>query len=364
VSVAPMPHATVGQLVSQFTQDTAAFKSKSYQSCEGTYARIVTEVLGDRLVVDIRPRDIRALLHRIAVVEGHAPNANRLRTYCVSLFRHAEIEDMRPAGSNPAAPLKRYKETPKQPHLKPDERLALVRAAHECFLAEEISLEAGFLLLLMMYAGLRWSDASLLRWDEVFQLEHVIRLHPRGELRARSKADGVEIPICDDAVNLIRSMPRNDTPWVAPNRKTGKPYTQIKDARAKVYERAGISKRGYHLLRRTTGTAAAEAGCSLPQIAKILGQKSIASTEKYVKLAGKPAVDAANRMQAALLGGGREGGYGEGKQDGEGGGGGGHRRAGTGQDALDRQGDEGGEGPGSGTRRRLGPATHRPSPQE
>jgi integrase len=80
-------------------------------------------------------------------------------------------------------------------------------------------------------------------------------------------------------LRLVRQNPESEFVFV--NRKTGKPYVEIKKGFAEVCKHAGIRDLHWHDLRHTFGTRMAEAGHGEATIADLMGHADRKTTGRY-----------------------------------------------------------------------------------
>jgi integrase len=298
VRLPEMESNTVRALVERYIAEETPRKAATTQRADHAHARDVVAAWGEIPVEAITPRLVAAL-HRELSARGPVL-ANRVLCFVSQLCALAERDDLRPAASNPTRAIRRNSEPRRTNYLRPAMRLRFIDAAHDALAAGEICRSAWTLILMMLMAGLRWSDVRWLRWEEVDLTAGCLRLLPRGEIRRENKSrDQRTIPLSDAAVELLRAAPRCG-PWVAPNRRTRQPYVDIRASLRIVGERAGVRVTP-HWLRHTWGTAAAEAGCTVPEIGAVLGHGSSASAERYIHLAGTEARGAAQRAGTRML---------------------------------------------------------------
>ena len=171
------------------------------------------------------PAHVLALHQQIGEEEGTPTQANRLRSVVSQICTLAEQSLLRPIGSNPTRCIPPYHERRRTDHVPPHQRRPLLAACRRLVLERKIDVSAGALLQLMLLVGLRWSDARLLRWEEIRVNSRKAELHllPRGPRKERSKGGERRIPLGQRAIDLLLSMPRH-TVWWAPNPRTGVPY--------------------------------------------------------------------------------------------------------------------------------------------
>ncbi|MCY0986004.1 hypothetical protein OV203_02610 [Nannocystis sp. ILAH1] len=270
-------------------------------------------LLGGLPIADLDPMHVLGLQEWIGEEQGHGTTFNRMKVVISGICKLAETLRHRPAHSNPTVAVLGYKETAHCDSLSLEQRQRLAGAIGRHVLCGDVTRSAGVLMSLMFLAGLRWSDASLLRWDEVKskrrfvgdKVEEIIylKLWPRGPKRAKSKGNGAQIPLPPALQELLQSLPR-DGEWVAPNPATGLPYDEIDGQRDLIYATAGVKVRGYHGLRHVLGSALGAAGFSLTQISAQLGQRSRKSAERYTQGRDEEQEDKnASFAEAAMLGG-------------------------------------------------------------
>lgn len=211
-------------------------------------------------------------------------------------------------------------EVERKDYIPEDKREAFDEKARELVRTGAIAWGPGFLLLLMFWTGVRWSDATLLRWSEVKldgtrkEPEAHLLIKERNPERPRSKGGRRVIPLCPEAVELFRDLPRpaKGDGWVVANPVTGMPYTDIRASRRKVCDAVGIEDKGNHIYRHTVGEACGAAGLSVAETARVLGHNDLDSSKRYVKVGGAAAKRSAARMSSYLV---RRGGHVEGRQE-------------------------------------------------
>lgn len=145
---------------------------------------------------------------------------------------------------------------------------------------------------LALFAGLRASEALGLSWEDVDFVKGSIYIHQiakEGVLRDSTKSyKSRAVPISRSLKPLLLAL------WeehVAMGRENGlvlsrdgaKPYNQIQAMFGRIRQQAGIDKgKGYHTLRHTFATRAAENNVDIPTLQKLLGHSSITVTMGYV----------------------------------------------------------------------------------
>lgn len=290
--MSPAP-SSVKTLVLRYLSEETPLKAETTQRHDAAYARIVIEAWLDLDVAAISP-PLVAALHRSITRDSGPVQANRVKSFVSQVCRLAERDGLRAANSNPTTAIKNNPERRRTRFLTEPLRLRFLGAAGDSLAAGEITRSAWIITCLMLLAGLRWSEARLLRWEEV-DFEHAcLRYLPRGERAENKGGDQRTVSLNADALDVLRLAPRFAA-WVAPNPSTREPYTDIRKPLRRICERAGV-RITPHGLRHSFGSEAADAGCSLYQIMLLLGQRSQASAERYIHATGQAGLGAAQKV--------------------------------------------------------------------
>jgi len=142
--------------------------------------------------------------------------------------------------------------------------------------------------------GLRFSDIEKLTWSEIQHSNengYYIRFKQK-------KTKGEEtLPIADDALNFMGDRKEG-------NEKVFQGLTYSDYNNAKIREwmiRAGIEKHiTFHCARHTYATLQLSLGTDIYTVSKLLGHKSLKTTEVYAKIIDQKKVEAANRIKLDL----------------------------------------------------------------
>ncbi len=128
---------------------------------------------------------------------------------------------------------------------------------------------------------------SGLRENELFSLEvGDIDFH-RDAIHVRKSKNGEDrfVPLNDTSrkllSGLVEAARRKSHSFIFTNPDTGKKYTSVKNAWASACRSARITNLHFHDLRHTFGTRAVDGGANLRDVQKVMGHKSIKTTEGY-----------------------------------------------------------------------------------
>lgn len=142
-------------------------------------------------------------------------------------------------------------------------------------------------LFLMLFTGLRKSDALVLRWDQVDG--------NRLAWRQKKTREDTIIPLNSRAVELLESFPTKGV-YVFENPETERPYSATAFGHHFYAARKTTGATAtLHDLRRTFATWALNAGASIPMIAALLGQRDTRLVGRYAKADLGPMREAAEK---------------------------------------------------------------------
>jgi integrase len=262
--------------------------------------RVVIDRLSDHFgsmpLAAVRPRDVAAYV--AAVSADYAPNTvGRDVSVLHAIYSTAKREEL--AETNPAERAER----PKPPRrrwriLEPVEVARVAQAFHD----EQD--RVAFLTLVL--SGIRRHELVALRWADVDLVESVLRV------RDSKTEDGIRSialpPTFAEELwqHRRRSTYQGEEERVFHHPKTGGPFPPdaFRDALNDALARAGIEDyvRPFHDLRHTAITNDAAAGSSAIAVMTKAGHASMATTKRYLHLAGAVFRDEAEALERRLLG--------------------------------------------------------------
>lgn len=154
-------------------------------------------------------------------------------------------------------------------HLSPTEwqRLCSELPSHTLDLAE-----------FALATGLRWSNVSMLEWDQCDEENRLAWIHAK---QAKGKKS-IGVPLSDAALAVLKRRPR-DTPWVFTYK--GLPISRPYTAWRKAVKRAGLPQLRFHDLRHTWASWHAMGGTPLDALQKLGGWTTPKMVQRYSHLA-------------------------------------------------------------------------------
>ena len=241
--------------------------------------------LGDMKIRAVTRADIeRAVAPRAPV------QRNRTLALISRLFNLFEDWEWRDQGSNPARRIEKAREEPRDRVLSPSELAALARGLD----AVESRFPAGVAAVrFAALTGLRIGECRAVRWEHV-NFETCRLTLPETKTGRRQH----DLPT--EALTLLADQPRIGE-WVfMTGRGAPASYRVVHLAFSEAAKAAGLASVRPHDLRRTVMTAAASAGVGTHILRDLLGHKTTAMADRYVRSVGNPVRDARQQVGSAM----------------------------------------------------------------
>ena len=254
----------------------------------GSQAKLcVRPALGGRRVADVGRRDVE-----LAV--GPLPNAtrNRVLAFVSRLFTLFETWEWRGQQTNPVRGIERAREEPRDRVLAAAELAALATALNRLDQRFPASVAA---IRVAALTGLRISEVLAIRWEHVdFASRRVVL--PQTKTGRRSH----HLPAA--ALDIVRAVPRlnKGNHVFAVDARGALTYRTVRHHFGEAAKLAGLSDVRLHDLRRTVMTNAAAAGVGTHVLRDLLGHKTTAMADRYVRSLGSPVADAREAIGAAM----------------------------------------------------------------
>jgi len=245
--------------------------------------RWLDQFFGDRMLSAIT----RDLIDKVAdrkAKESSPANANRYLALIRSILRRAR-DDW--AWIDFAPKVRLFRESRKRVRWITREEAARLLAA----LPDHLRDMAQFALA----TGLRQSNVSLLRWDQIDMQRQVAWIHP-DEAKA---GKAIAVPLNQDALDVLRRRLGQHREFVYTYR--GKPSKVCSTARwHKALAEAGIEDFRWHDLRHTWASWHVQSGTSLQELMELGGWSSYEMVMRYAHLAADHLRVAAGRIEGTF----------------------------------------------------------------
>ena len=249
--------------------------------------KYVRPAIGTRKVAEVARRDVEAMLGRLR----HARvQRNRVLAFVSRLFNSFETWGWRPDRSNPARGIDRAREEPRDRVLSAAEIGALSAALTE---AESTSPASIAAIRFAAVTGLRIGEVVSVEWGHVdFNTGRL--LLPKTKTGRRQH----DLPAA--ALAILADLPRMNRWAFSTGRDAAVTYRTVRSHFIRVATLAGLEDVRLHDLRRTVMTRAAAAGIGTHVLRDLLGHKTTAMADRYVRAVGNPVRDARERIGAEM----------------------------------------------------------------
>ena len=248
--------------------------------------------LGRMRVADVTRHDIEAMAKRLA---DRATLRNRVLAFASRLFRLFEDWEWRGQQTNPVRSVSRARERARDRVLARSELSALAAALDGRAESEPFAVAA---IRVAAMTGLRISECLSMRWEYVsFETERVVLPETKTGRRV--------VPLAAPVLSLLQGLPRvNGSPHVFAGARNGAPvgYRKTRILFAEACAAAGLEDVRLHDLRRSVATNLAAAGMNAFTLRDVLGHKTLAMSNRYVRTASDALTDAMERAASFAAG--------------------------------------------------------------
>ena len=247
--------------------------------------RYILPAIGKRRVADVKRHDIERMLKPLKPVQR-----NRVAVLTSGLFNLFESWEWRPQHSNPVRGIERSRDQPRDRVLEPTELAVLAGALND---AEPSSPAAVAVIRFAAVTGLRIGEVLAIRWEHI--------AFETGRLTLPETKTGRRVhDLPTPAVETLPALPRINGWCFTTGPDAAVTYKTTRAVFARVAEAAGLSDVRLHDLRRTVMTNAAMAGVGTHVLRDLLGHKTTAMADRYVRAVGNPVRDAREQVGTAM----------------------------------------------------------------
>ena len=249
--------------------------------------RYVLPKIGRRRVKDIGRADIERLVERMP-----GPTRNRVLALCSRLFNVCEMWEYRPQHTNPVRGIERAVENARDRVLSSEELARLAEALDKAHAKHPAAVAA---IRVAAVTGLRISEVLAIQWGNLdFET---------GRLQMQETKTGARVhDLPSAALAVLAGQPRiSGNQWAFTNgRNSPVGYRHARNVFATAADAAGLEDCRLHDLRRTVMTQAAMAGVGTHVLRDLLGHKTSAMADRYVRAVGNPVREAREAVGARI----------------------------------------------------------------
>lgn len=303
---------TVAGLIDTYLADgpttKPAKRASSWVNDASNLNRHIRPLIGSRIADEVTKADAHRAIREIteggtardektgkrgrARVTGGPGVARRTRTTAAAMYAWAMEHEL--VQTNPFAAVRLAAPPMKARYLSGQETAALWEALERLEATGEMNPTFADAIRLLVLTGARKTEVLGLKWSEVDLGRRTLTLPPE-----RTKAGGVNgerrIALSGEAATILaRRHHTSDGEHVFPAARGDGHATGVRKAFKRACAAAGLSNVRVHDLRHTYASALAEAGFSMPIIAKSLGHSRTQTAERYTHLGDDPTQAAAS----------------------------------------------------------------------
>ncbi|MCP1319085.1 site-specific integrase [Vreelandella lionensis] len=224
--------------------------------------------------------------------ETHKPaSTNRVIILCRYIFNLALKWEVEGVTRNPTTGIELYPvNNQRERYLKDDEALRLFEA-----------LEASpnpllpFIIAMLLLSGARRREVLNARWKDIDLDSRLWRIEFNKTGKTR------HVPLSQGALALLAKLPRReDSDYLFPNPKSGKPFVSIFSSWDTARHKAGLKDVRIHDLRHSFASYVINQGHSLYEVQKLLGHTQVKTTQRYAHLSHESLLNAADSATASV----------------------------------------------------------------
>jgi integrase len=259
---------------------------KSWNSDDSYFRNHLLPAFGKKHLDEITKHDVIAFHHGMRVKNYALGTCNRcliMLRYAMNLAIRWDIPGMT---KNPTKDVYLFEDPHnKERYLTEEEAQTLYRAVQQ---SDNPMLQ--YIIPMLILTGARKREVLDAKWTE-FDMDH-----KQWRVSVTKAGKPRYIPLSDGVLQMLATMPHDDSPWIFPNPKTQKPYVSIFCSWNTARKHAGLSDVRIHDLRHSFASFLVNAGRSLYEVQKILGHTQIKTTQRYAHLSQDTLRDAANMV--------------------------------------------------------------------
>jgi integrase len=283
---------TINELAARYMAEHAPRKKTSSQKRDDVLWRIHTLPSIGKIKVASLTRDDILRLH--ASLNDMPITANRVLSLLSKALNLAELWGYRPDGSNTCRHIPKNKENKREYFLSSEElgRLAVILSEEE---VKGNSMASAILAIrLLLLTGCRLREILTLQWKEVDFERQCLNL-------SDSKTGSRVAYLSTEALELLKTCPQDgNNPYVISGKKDQAHLVNLRKTWCRIREKANLPHVRIHDLRHTFASMAIKQKVDLYYLSKLLGHKTIQTTQRYAHLVGDPLVEAANQVGNGL----------------------------------------------------------------
>jgi len=212
------------------------------------------------------------------------------RSLLKCFFDYAELLGYRSRRTNPCDDIKGWPSVQRQTFLSEHELILIKKELEQELKLKKTSIYMIYALYFTVYTGQRKSEIAKLKWQDIDFKKNTVNL-------TDSKTGKRPFYLNQKALDILKKVPRIDNnPYIFCGKINCMPISRINRLWNKIRKNLGLKNVRIHDLRHSFASFAVEKGMDLYTLSKLLGHKSIKSTERYAHLRREHLVKATNEI--------------------------------------------------------------------
>ncbi|MGE4420253.1 MAG: tyrosine-type recombinase/integrase [Sulfurimonas sp.] len=259
---------------------------KSYETNISIFKNHLLPVYKNTPMDEISKASIMKLHSDMVVKKKLAPaTANKVLIFLSSAFNIAIDLEIDGISENPAKSIKEYKlNNAKERYITKAEASRLLEAINDT----EQNIHLKYIVPMLILTGARRGEVLKAKHEDfnLNQLTWTIPTTKNGKKRI--------LPITPQLLELYKSIPKENTPYLFASPKTSKPYVTIYTSWNSARTKAGLQDVRMHDLRHSFASALVNSGRSLYEVQTLLGHSTSTMTQRYAHLSNESLMSAAS----------------------------------------------------------------------
>ena len=265
---------------------------KSYETNISVFKNHILPKFRNSAMNDITKKDIMQLHTNMVQKKKLAPaTANKVLIFISHAFNVAMQLEIKGIEVNPASKIKPYLlNNARERYLTKDEATRLIDAINQT----EQNIHLKYIIPMLILTGARRGEVLKAKHEDfnLNQLCWTIPTSKSGKKRV--------LPITPQLLELYKSIPKDDTPYLFASAKSKKPYVTIYVSWNSARTRAGLKDVRMHDLRHSFASALVNSGRSLYEVQTLLGHSTSTMTQRYAHLSNESLMSAASCASSLL----------------------------------------------------------------
>ena len=275
---------TIGEFYEQYYLPYIKKHIKSYETNISVFKNHILPLFTNIPMDEISKASIMKLHSDMVVKKKLAlATANKVLIFLSNAFNVAKELEIDGIDVNPASGIKEFKlNNAKERYLTKDETKRLLEAIN----STEQNIHLKYIVPMLILTGARRGEVLKAKHEDfnLTQNTWTIPTSKNGKKRI--------LPITPQLLELYKSIPKDDTPYLFTSPITNKPYVTIYNSWNTARIKAGLKDVRIHDLRHSYASALVNGGRSLYEVQTLLGHSTPTMTQRYAHLSNESLMSA------------------------------------------------------------------------